>query len=863
MSQQASTDPRPHVVMLVGQDIATDTRVRKVALAVARLPVRVTLVCYTAGESRSWTTLGDVDVRRIPVPFRLRTAREERRAARRRPRRLPLTLDKERADQAKLRLRALRRQVPALAAPRQRLAGLRLKAASAGIRVRTAAGVRIGEAQRLGWAAWDKQVGRTGVAARWTKVTPEFLDYELVLGPVIDQLDPDLIHAHDVQMMDVAAAAVARAAERGKTVRWIYDAHEWVNGLSQYGSRTRRVVAAMADLEEHRVHGAERVITVSEPLAAALQERYSLPRTPDLVLNIPTDYPATEGAAVPSVREVARVPLGVPLLVYSGAVQHARGVHTAVEALAMLPEVHLAVVCVPSTRTHAVGRLRQTIERAGLAERVHLLEPVGAHEVSRFLAGADVGLIPLLHFPSHEMALTNKLFEYLRADLPVVVSDCRAQQEFVEQHGVGLAHPAEDAAALAAAVQRVLGRQQEFRARIVSSGVNETYTWAAQEDVLHGVYRDLIPGLGSAAPPLPAEPPEQPLRVPRTLVEGEVRFAVGPVNSAGQAWRWAQVVEQVVPDASTFVLALHQSTYDFPADEVVGRTEFARDLRWQETTVRRGLASWTHVLLESGRPIFGRAFGDDFAADAALLRGNGIEVGLVFHGSDVRDPARHARTHRWSPFANASDPTTARLQANRDRLMDLVRAFEGPLFVTTPDLLEDVPGSVLLPLSVDVEVWRTDAPPRFDRTPVVLHAPSNAALKGSGAVDPLLRRLEAEGVLTYHRLEGVPPRDIPAAVAAADVVLDQFSLGAYGVMAVQAMAAGRLVLAHVTPQVRAAMGGDVPILQASPDDLEPVLRAALADPAGSSRVAVAGAAFVAEHHDGRRTGEVLRAFLGR
>ena len=49
----------------------------------------------------------------------------------------------------------------------------------------------------------------------------------------------------------------------------------------------------------------------------------------------------------------------------------------------------------------------------GVGDRLHLLDPVRPDEVSAFVASADVGLLPLRHFGSHEMALANKLFEYL------------------------------------------------------------------------------------------------------------------------------------------------------------------------------------------------------------------------------------------------------------------------------------------------------------------------------------------------------------------------------------------------------------------------------------------------------------------
>src|SRR5947199_10156653 len=73
-----------HVVMLVTNDVSTDTRVKKEALAVARMGLEVT-VLGTTTESHRWETrLGDVRILRVPVEFTLRNERSRRRNDRRR-----------------------------------------------------------------------------------------------------------------------------------------------------------------------------------------------------------------------------------------------------------------------------------------------------------------------------------------------------------------------------------------------------------------------------------------------------------------------------------------------------------------------------------------------------------------------------------------------------------------------------------------------------------------------------------------------------------------------------------------------------------------------------------------------------------
>src|SRR6185369_2116016 len=103
----------------------------------------------------------------------------------------------------------------------------------------------------------------------------------------------------------VAEGAVARAALEGRRMAMVYDAREYVPGLA---IPPGRVVAAYRNLEREYIRAADRVITVSEPIARELERANRLPRRPDLVLNAPiAEADATAG---PSVRDVAGVPDG-------------------------------------------------------------------------------------------------------------------------------------------------------------------------------------------------------------------------------------------------------------------------------------------------------------------------------------------------------------------------------------------------------------------------------------------------------------------------------------------------------------------------------------------------------------------------
>lgn len=343
-----------------------------------------------------------------------------------------------------------------------------------------------------------------------------------------------------------------------------------------------------------------------------------------------------------------------------------------------------------------------------------------------------------------------------------------------------------------------------------------------------------------------------------------VRLLVGGANFAGQAWAWARTAERL-GGVSARAFAVRRGGFPFPSDLDVPVARLA-DPRWQRAQEQWVLGSFTHALVESFRPVLGDAHGSDCRGDLAVLRAGGIRLALVAHGSDVRQPSLHAATYPTSPFrgAGAEGQYVAKLERQATRNRETAAHFDGPVFVSTPDLLDFVPGATWLPTVLDLAPWEQAAAGlgalERDR-PLVLHVPTNPRLKGTAEIDAAMQALHAEGLVEYRRVQGVAPDDMPALVASADVVVDQVALGLYSLTAVEAMAAGRLVVAHVPEHVRARTPVPLPVLEADGATLVDVVRQALAGRDSARALAAEGPAYVRAVHDGTRSAEVLAGWL--
>lgn len=475
--------PRPaaralHVAMAVANDIEQDARVRKTALALADAGHRVTLLHVVTGRSRDKVgSLGPVTTVGLPVPYVLRDALAEGHVVRTGLAPGSYASDTELAlDQGAAALRSLR---SAHAGPAARA---RAAAAAATVRLRT----RLHEAHRER-AERGREDGAEDAPRPWREVLPNVGDLDLTFARRLWRLDPDVLHVHDIHLLEAGVIALRRLRAQGRSVSLVYDAHEFVPGMA-----ARDAVAAQAwsAMERELIGSVDAVVTVSEPIADALRREYRLPERPTVTLNSPrlADLEPTDA----DVRTAAGLAPEVPLLVYSGVINPRRGVLTAVDALAHLPGVHLAVVSVPHAATPAAKVLTDHAREIGVTDRVHVVDPVATEQIVSFLSTADAGVHPMMGgLPNHEMALPNKLFDYLFAGLPVLVSDVREMARFVGEHKVGETFRPLDAADLARAAQTVLSSPGAYREHAADPALRAQVSWEAQAQGLADLYARL------------------------------------------------------------------------------------------------------------------------------------------------------------------------------------------------------------------------------------------------------------------------------------------------------------------------------------------------------------------------------------
>lgn len=480
--------PVPRVVMLVANGVVGDSRVQKIAWSMAAAGYAVTLVGRAPGDETRRFRLGRADVVLVPVPKTVSGYEGAR----------------LRGGQRARQMRPDYRDARAGLAARDAASGRRLRSTgSAQVRhwlaARPAADDLVAQFGRgpVGGTA-RKLVGSTlGVTDKyggWRWFNPWFADLELALAPVVRDLDPDLIHAHDFHMVGIGARLAATLSTDERPVRWIYDAHEYLRGIEVPAStdvRLRMRRRMLIGVEREYIGRADAVVTVSEGIATRLADDHGLENRPSVILNAPVIKGASPERDGRTLRSDCGLAEDVPLLLYSGGMSPRRGISTAIDALTQLTDAHLALIA--REEDPDVPALRQRAADNGVAERLHVVPYVPVDQVVPYISSATIGLIPILHLPNHELSLITKYFEYLHAALPIVTSDVREMASETRRIGVGEVFVAGDAASLAEAVRKVLAAPNAYRA--VYQGADDPRpgsSWAGQAKKLDALYRKVL-----------------------------------------------------------------------------------------------------------------------------------------------------------------------------------------------------------------------------------------------------------------------------------------------------------------------------------------------------------------------------------
>lgn len=319
---------------------------------------------------------------------------------------------------------------------------------------------------------------------RWGSSFPvqiiKFVEFCWRVSTYAREMDVTVVNIHSLDLLLL-----------GVLLKWkhhaklVYDAHELETEIA--GLRgTRKWIAKRVETMSMRF--VDLLIVVSPGIEQWYRNNYRINRTVT-VLNTPV---YRQPMRTSRLRDALSIDQHTTVLLYQGGLSRGRGLEQLLTAFERFGDDRYVLVFL------GFGALEKMI-RAAAARNPRILwhRSVPPGEVIEYTASADIGIAIVDDIClSHRFCLPNKLFEYLMAGLPVMVSDLPEMAAVVSRTTTGTTLRSIDEKGLADALARLRAiPEQELRCNVERAA--QAYSWTQQSAVMLSAYREFIFGGGS------------------------------------------------------------------------------------------------------------------------------------------------------------------------------------------------------------------------------------------------------------------------------------------------------------------------------------------------------------------------------
>jgi len=292
---------------------------------------------------------------------------------------------------------------------------------------------------------------------------------------IISFSDTLLVHCHDLNTLSIG---VAIKLFFNKKVKVVYDAHEYETE-TVYLKGVERILAKA--FERISIRKVDAVITVSESIASAYRKLYNI-KKPFLVKNYPYYCKVQKNDEF---REIFKIHQNTIIYLYQGGFYPKRGIENILKAFNALRQENKAVVFMGS------GPLENLIVNESNQNNIFFLKEVDQKNLLKYTFSADFGLcLTQNESLNHQYSLPNKLFEYIMARIPVIVSNLYEMKKLVVENGIGVISENDTTVSLLKAIKKsdALDLPKIKKNLEVAA---QKYRWETQAKILLDVYRNL------------------------------------------------------------------------------------------------------------------------------------------------------------------------------------------------------------------------------------------------------------------------------------------------------------------------------------------------------------------------------------
>jgi glycosyltransferase involved in cell wall biosynthesis len=257
----------------------------------------------------------------------------------------------------------------------------------------------------------------------------------------------------------------------------VYDSHEYFTEVPELISRPK-VQRVWEGLERKMVPKIKYAYTVCNSIANIYEEKYGTPFK--VVRNIPN--------AIKS--PIAKNENSTKIILYQGALNIGRGLKQVILSMKFIDDAKLIIAGDGDIKL----QLENLVEKENLQNKVEFTGRLPIEELVKLTPQSDLGLsIEEDLGLNYRFALPNKLFDYIQAQVPVLVTNLPEMAEIVKQYKIGEITKTLEPKLLADKINDALfniGKRDIWQKNLKVTA-NEL-TWEKEEKVLVEIYSQFI-----------------------------------------------------------------------------------------------------------------------------------------------------------------------------------------------------------------------------------------------------------------------------------------------------------------------------------------------------------------------------------
>jgi len=284
----------------------------------------------------------------------------------------------------------------------------------------------------------------------------------------------DIKYSHDIfPLLPVYLVA------KFKRIPFVYDAHEFWHGNSHVENRPF-MKWFWTTYEKFFIKRADKVITVSDPIADELKEIYSLDDV-KVFTNLPLKKELPEDRDF--LRNKLNLNKGTKIVLYQGHILFNNGLDDIIRAFQNIDKNVILVLLGEGEEKESLKNLSKGLD---LESRIFFLDQVPHDELINYTVSAEIGLCLIKNSgKSFYWSTPNKMFEYIQAEIPQLASNFPEISKVVKENNVGRVIDPSDKDMISESLNTMLDDQGLLRGMKENcKKVSIQYTWNGVEEEL-------------------------------------------------------------------------------------------------------------------------------------------------------------------------------------------------------------------------------------------------------------------------------------------------------------------------------------------------------------------------------------------